>query len=215
VRACCRAGSDLLVYTGGLAAYPASIKRAIREKVKETAGRGRACLRVRSGLCIAMVIKRTQKKRVVEVTRKMTLGTLDPARKLLQASRGGTVLNTAFLERVNATVRERLATLTRTCRHAAHRVYPLETGMYLIGSIYNYCRPHQELSKRRTHGQQKQTPAMASGITDHLWSVSELLRNKAAPPPMPRAQTSGAPWQATIAYPNMPKRPRGRPRKIR
>src|SRR5438552_893046 len=46
VRACCRAGSELLVSTDGWAAYVGSIQRAFRDKVKETAGRGRACLRV-------------------------------------------------------------------------------------------------------------------------------------------------------------------------
>ncbi len=215
VRACCRAVSKVLVCTDGWAAYPASIKRAFRDKVKETAGRGRACLRVWSGLCIATVIKRTQNKRVVEVTRKMTLGTLDQASTLLQASRGGTVLNTAFIERFNATMRERLAALTRKCRHAAHRVYPLETGMYLVGSTYNFCCPHQELSKRRTSGQQQQTPAMASGITDHVWSVLELLRYKVALPPWVEPKRRGRPRKRPLLDPNMPKRPRGRPRTIR
>jgi len=215
VRACCRTGSNLLVCTDGWAAYPASIKRAFRDKVKETAGRGRACLRIWSGLCIATVIKRTEKKRIVEVTRKMTLGTLEQATKLLQASLGGTVLNTAFIERFNGTMRERLATLTRKCRHAAHRVYPLETGMYLIGSIYNFCCPHQELGKRRTSRQQQQTPAMASGITDHLWSVLELLRYQVAPPLWVEPKRRGRPRKRPLPDPNRPKRPRGRPCKIR
>jgi IS1 family transposase len=121
VRACCQPLRPILVCTDGWAAYPKSIQRAFREKVKKTAGRGRACLQVWSTLCIATVIKRTEKKRVVEVTRKMTRGTLPQAQKLLQASRGGTVLNTAFIERFNGTMRERLASLTRKCRHAAHR----------------------------------------------------------------------------------------------
>jgi hypothetical protein len=73
------------------------------------------------------------------VTRKMTQGTFERANNLLQPSRGGTVLNTAFIERFNATMREQLATLIRKCRHAAHRVYPLATGMYLIGPTYNFC----------------------------------------------------------------------------
>ena len=182
VRACCRAGSNLLVCTDGWAAYPASIKRAFRNRVKATAGRGRACLRVWSGLCIATVIKRMEHKHVVKVTRKMTMGTLESAHDLLQASGGGTALNTTFIERFNATMRERLATLTRRCRHEAHRIYLLETGMYLVGSTYNCC-PHQKLSKRRSPGQQKQTPAMASGITDYIWSVQELVSYKVASPP--------------------------------
>jgi hypothetical protein len=161
------------------------------------------------------VIKRTENKRVVEVTRKMSLGTLEHASNLLQASRGGTVLNTAFIERLNGTMRERLATLTRKCRHAAHRVHPLETGMYLIGTTYNFCCPHQELSKRSTPGQQKQTPAMASGITDHLWGVLELLRYKVAPPPWVKPKRRGRPRKRPLPDPDLPKRPQGRPRKIR
>ncbi len=60
VRACCQPLRALLVCTDGWNAYPGSIRRAFREKVKETAGRGRACLRVWPQLCIAIVIKRTR-----------------------------------------------------------------------------------------------------------------------------------------------------------
>jgi hypothetical protein len=54
--------------------------------VKEITGRGRACLRVWSQVCIAVVIKRAEKKRVVEITRKMAQGTLEQAQGLLSAS---------------------------------------------------------------------------------------------------------------------------------
>ena len=74
VRACAQAVRALLVATDGWSAYPNSIKRAFREKVKETAGRGRACLRVWKDLCIVTVIKRTEKHHVVEVTRRLTCG---------------------------------------------------------------------------------------------------------------------------------------------
>src|SRR5712691_997432 len=118
VRACCQPLRALLICTDGWNAYPGSIRRAFREKVKETAGGGRACLRVWPQLCIAVVIKRTKKMRVVEVTRQMALGTLKQAQVLLTASQGGTVLNTAFIERLNGTMRERLASLMRKCRQA-------------------------------------------------------------------------------------------------
>src|SRR2546429_5520823 len=94
VRTCCQPMRALLVCTDGWNAYPGSIRRAFRVKVKETAGRGRACLRVWPQLCIGVVIKRTAKKHVVEITRKMVQGTLDQAQALLSASQGGTVLNT-------------------------------------------------------------------------------------------------------------------------
>src|SRR5258708_1308638 len=107
VRACALRLQELLVATDGWAAYPNSIKRAFREKVKETAGRGRSCLRVWKDLCIVTVIKRAEKKRVVEVTRTLTFGNEEQANDLLQRSQGGSVWNTAFIERINGTFRER------------------------------------------------------------------------------------------------------------
>src|SRR5258708_33476786 len=112
----------VLVLTDGWAAYPGSIRRAFREKVKETVGVGRARLRVWPDLHIGTVIKRTEKKRLVEITRKMTHGRLEQAEQLLQFSSGGSVLNTAFIERLNATFRDRLPSLTRKSRHAASRL---------------------------------------------------------------------------------------------
>jgi IS1 family transposase len=180
VRRCALSLRPLLVLTDGWSAYPNSIRRAFREKVKRTAGVGRACLQVWPQLHIGTVIKRTQKKRVVEVTRRMAHGPLEPAEYLLQASQGGTVLNTAFIERLNATFRQRLANLTRRSRHAAQRLNTLETGMYLIGCTYNFCFPHHELSKTK-HVGSSCTPAMAAGLTDHIWSLSELLSYRRAP----------------------------------
>jgi len=213
VRACCRPLKAILVCTDGWAAYPGSIRRAFREKVKRTAGRGRACLQVWPQLCIATVIKRTEKKRVVEVLRKMTLGTLQQANALLQASLGGTVLNTAFIERFNGTMRERLAALTRKCRHAAHRLEALENGMYLIGCTYNFCFPHHELSQSK-HVGSPCTPAMAAGLTDHVWSVWEVLTYKVAPAPWVEPRRRGRPRKHPLPDPAVPKRPRGRPRKV-
>jgi transposase-like protein len=213
VRACCRPLQAILVSTDGWAAYPGSIKRAFREKVKRTAGRGRACLQVWSGLCIATVIKGTEKKRVVEVTRKMTRGTLEQANTLLQSSLGGTVLNTALIERFNGTMRERLASLTRKCRHAAERLEALETGMYLIGCTYNWCFPHHELSTSK-HVGSACTPAMAARLTDHVWSVWEVLTYKVAPPAWVEPKRRGRPRSRPVSEPAAPKRPRGRPRKV-
>jgi hypothetical protein len=87
VRACAQVGCALLVSTDGWNAYPKSIQRAFREKVKRMAGPGKACLVIWPALCIATVIKHTKKKRVVEVTRKMTRGSLEVAERLLQACR--------------------------------------------------------------------------------------------------------------------------------
>jgi IS1 family transposase len=209
VRVCSQPLCTLLVCTDGWAAYPNSIRRAFREKVKKTAGRGRACLVAWPNLVIATVIKRTEKKRVVEITRRMTQGLLSVAEKLLEQSRGGTVLNTAFIERLNGTMRERLASLTRKCRHAAHQLHALETGMYLIGCTYNFCFPHHELSSAKHFGFAC-TSAMAAGLTDHIWSIGEVLTYKLAPASWVEPKRSRK--KARID-PTLPKRPRGRPRK--
>jgi transposase-like protein len=73
-RACARAALPLLVCTDGWAAYPGSIGRAFREKVKRTVGPGRAMLTVWPELVIATVIKHTHKKRVVQIIRRITQG---------------------------------------------------------------------------------------------------------------------------------------------
>src|SRR5437588_4607417 len=198
VRSSCQPLRALLVCTDGWNAYPGSIRRAFREKVKVIAGCGRACLRVWPQLCIAVVIKRTEKKRVVEITRKMVQGTLEQAQTLLSASGGGTVLNTAFIERLNGTIRQRLASLTRKCRHAARRLAALESGMWLLGCTYNLCWPHHELSRQAAKAQERRgevllTPAMASGLTDHIWSIQELLSYRVAPLPWVEPKRRGRP----------------------
>jgi hypothetical protein len=80
----------------------------------------------------------------------MSHGTLEAAMRLLQRSGGGQRLNTSYIERESSTMRERLASLTRKCRHAAQRLQALETGMDLIGSTYNFCCDHQELNRDTT-----------------------------------------------------------------
>jgi transposase-like protein/IS1 family transposase len=213
VRACSQPLRALLVCTDGWASYPGSIRRAFREKVKKTTDKGRPCLVPWPNIVIATVIKRTEKKHVVEITRKMTQGLLSSAEKLLQQSRGGTVLNTAFIERLNGTMRERLASLTRKCRHAVHRLHALEAGMYLLGCTYNLCFAHHELSSAKHFGFPC-TPAMASGLTDHIWSVGEVLTFKVAPALWIGPKRRGRPRSRPLPDPMLPKRPQGRPRKV-
>ncbi|HEY1348419.1 MAG TPA: hypothetical protein VGF67_02190 [Ktedonobacteraceae bacterium] len=198
VRRCAKLLRPLLVCTDGWAASPGSIRRAFREKVKRAAGRGRTALIAWPDVLIATVLKHTKKRRVVEITRRMTQGTLERAEAILAQSGGGSVLNTAFIERLHATFRERLATLTRRCRHAAQRLEALEAGMYLIGCIYNWCVVHDELSSSKHFGTLT-TPAMAAGLTDHRWSIHDLLLFKLAPPAWVEPKRRGRPVQAVTA----------------
>jgi transposase-like protein len=215
VRRCCKSLCELLVCTDGFAAYPNSTRRAFREKVKMTAGRGRCCLEVWKDLHIGTVIKRTVKMHLKEVLREMAHGSLEKAMKILESSRGGTMLNTSFIERFNGTMRERLAALTRKCRHTSANIHAFHTGMYLIGCTYNFCWPHHELSKSVSKGGfgTPYTPAMATGLTDHVWSILELLSYKVVPHPLPVPKKRGRPRTKPLPDPSVPKKPQGRPRK--
>lgn len=212
VRRCAAGVRPLLVLTDGWAAYPGSIGRAFRQKVKQTAGVGRASLQVWPALHIGTVIKHTKKKRVVQITRRMAHGLLEKAQDLLRLSGGGTVLNTAFIERLNGTFRERLASLTRKSRHAARRREALEAGMYLIGCSYNFCFPHHELSKT-THVGSPCTPAMAAGLSDHVWSLFQLLNYRIAPPPWSEPKRRGRPRKHAAPNKAVRRHPRVRLRK--
>jgi transposase-like protein/IS1 family transposase len=200
--------SAILVCVDGWPAYPHSIERAFRSKVKRTVGKGRCCLVIWSDLVIGQVIKRHHKHRVVEVERRLLRGDPHQAQELLHTTSGCKVLNTAYIERLNGTMRERLAQLTRKCRHAACRLETLRAGMFLLGVTYNVCWPHQQLSTNH----RQISPAMASGLTDHLWSLFELLRYKVPPEPWQEPKKRGRKRTKPLPDPNRPKRPRGRPR---
>jgi transposase-like protein/IS1 family transposase len=212
VHRCAQAVRPLLVCTDGWAAYPGSIRRAFREKLKRTRGRGRTALVAWPELLIATVMKQTKNRRVVEIIRHMTQGSFERAEALLAQSKGGSVLNTAFIERLNATFRERLATLTRRCRHAAHRLEALETGMYLIGCVYNLCVVHDELSSSKHLGSAC-TPAMAAGLTNRVWSVKEVLTFQVAPAPWvePKRRGRHRKGQAPVRTPSSRHPPHLRP----
>ena len=215
VKACCQSLVAVLVLTDGWSAYPGSIRRAFREKVKSVAGRGRSRLQAWPEILIGTVIKKTVKKRVVEVIRRVRQGGTEAVSALLTASAGGKQLNTAFIERLNATFRERLASLTRRCRHAARKVSRLEAGMWLVGCTYNFCWPHHELSRRAAKAQDRPgdvplTPAMASGLTDHVWSVRELLAFRIPPPTWVAPKRRGRPRTRSEAC-KRPVSPRPRP----
>ena len=95
------------------------------------------------------------------------------------------MLNTVYIERLNATFRARLAVLVRRTRGAARCHARLHAGMYLVGTVYNFCTYHASLlssSAATTSGLLPRTPAMAAGITSHRWSMSEVLEYRVPPP---------------------------------
>ncbi len=173
----CAAPRPLLVCTDGLCSYIRAIRETFRDPVPTGKG-GRPRLRPWRNVLIAQVVKRYERRRVVETERRIVDGTPARVETLRRRSQGGGVINTAYIERLNATFRARLASLTRRGRALARRTLTLQHGMYLIGTVYNFCTPHESLCVAGG----KQTPAMAAGITNHCWTIRELLAFHVPPP---------------------------------
>ena len=115
----CAARRPLLICTDGFRAYPRAIREAFRDALP-TGKPGRPRLRLWKTLAIAQVVKHYVQRRVVRVERRIVVGTAAQVEKLRRRSQGGPgVLNTAYIERLNATFRERLAALTRRGRALA------------------------------------------------------------------------------------------------
>jgi transposase-like protein len=165
----CAARRPLLICTDGLVSYIRAIRETFRDPIRTGQG-GRPRLRPWRNVLIAQVVKRYERRRVVETERRIVAGTPARVETLRRRSQGDGVINTAYIERLNATFRERLAPLARRCRALARQTRTLHEGMFVVGTVYNFCTPHESL-----HAGQKTTPAMAAGITDHCWTMQELL----------------------------------------
>ena len=191
-------GMAFLVCVDGLASYVTAFTRVFRDPVR--AGRaGRPRLVAIPGLLLGQVIKHHSGRRLVGVTRRVVLGTAAAIAAVLTATGTGTGINTSYIERLNATFRGALGTLTRRGRAIAHAEGTLSAGMYLVGCASNFCWDHDSLRQAGGDAEgskwRPRTPAMAAGLADHRWTMREVL---GYPIPLP-------PWVA-------PKR-RGRPPK--
>jgi transposase-like protein len=191
VRACA-IPAPLLMAVDGLAAYVKAFRKALRSP--EHKGKvGRPRMVAWSGVVLGQVVKQYQKRRVVGVVRRLGQGTEEELSRLIATTQGKGVLNTAYIERLNASFRALLAPLTRRTRNLVRRQQLLHAGMYMVGTVYNFCSYHTSLTGA---GGGQLTPAMAAGITDHRWSVGELLWYRIAPtpwrPPKKRGRRSRA-----------------------
>jgi transposase-like protein len=188
----------ILFCTDGLASYPKAILKVFREKEPRSSG-GRCCLIEWPNLLIAQLIKQYEEGRVTGLTRHIYQGTKEAVASVINSTQGQGDINTAFIERLNGTFRSRLGSLVRRSRSLARQSQTLHYGMYLVGCVYNFCTEHQSLRLPGLvggHKWLKRTPAMASGITDHCWSVDELLVYKVPPPRWKPPRQRGRPSDA-------------------
>jgi hypothetical protein len=108
----------------------------------------------------------------------------------------GWQINTAFVERLNLSIRQHVAAVgrrvTTLCKHEAG----IRQQLALYHVYHNFCLPHASIrlplpQPEPTHGSgsatrwQPRTPAMAAGLTDHVWTLREVLLFRVPPWPQP------------------------------
>jgi transposase-like protein len=182
----------------GLSTYVKAIQRAFRTPLRT--GKPGAPRKIAwPDVSIVQVIKR-RAQGVLSIERRIRQGDPQQVQQVIDASQGGRGgINTAFIERLNATFRQCLACLARRTRALARTAATLEHGMYLVGCLYNFCSPHQSLRLPLVvngRGQRRwvqRTPALAAGLTDHIWLVYELLSFKVPPAPFQPQKRRGRP----------------------
>lgn len=194
----------LLLAVDGLSFYVDAFQNAFRSPLPQPGRRrGRPRLIEWSGVAIVQVIKR-RTAAGLHIERRVVQGCSQQIERLRQLTQGGPgVINTAYIERLNATFRLRLSWLTRRTRMLAQQTETLEAGMYIVGCFYNLYDWHHSLRLRLLVGRHgykwvQRTPAMAAALTDHRWTVDELLRYQVPPPRWSPPKRCGRPSKETL-----------------
>jgi len=146
-------------------------------------------------LLYAQVIKTMRRRRLVRVSHRVVLGTLEAVQQVLAAC--GWQIQTAFVERLNLSLRQRVAAIGRRSATTCKGEEGLRQQLALFQVYHNFVLPHASLRQalaaplptNRTRSAKVWlpcTPAMAAGLTDHVWSLREVLRYRVPPWPQPQ-----------------------------
>ena len=132
---------------------------------------------VNEDLDYATVHKTRDKGRVVKVETKIVFGSAQRINKRMKHSPSKTI-NTSYVERSNLNWRVWDAHLTRKSLTFAKSFEWLRAKFSICVAFYNLIRPHESLSRKADRTFIPTTPAMVAGITNHLWTIEELLNHK-------------------------------------
>jgi IS1 family transposase len=147
-------------------------------------------------LLYAQVVKSYRRRRIVGVTHRVVFGSRLAIEQML--ARCGWTINTAFVERLNLDIRQGVAAIGRRVNTLCQGEAGLRDQLALFQVYHNFVRPHASLRQplsvpEVTNGRGSAklwrpcTPAMAAGLTDHVWSLREVLMFRV--PPWPQLQT--------------------------
>jgi IS1 family transposase len=184
-----------LFTTDGLAHYQTALLTHFGHWLQSPTPSGRTlkpCWFPLPGLLYAQFIKHRRRRRIVCIKQRLVFGDRQQLHKVLD--RLGWKINTAFVERLNLTIRQHIPALGHRVIQRAHSATGLSHQVDLFLIYYNFCLPHTSLrlplatpQLTRGQGSLKQkldcTPAMAAGLTDHVWSLREVLLYRVPPWP--------------------------------
>jgi transposase-like protein/IS1 family transposase len=122
------------------------------------------------------LVKRKERRTVTFTITRMLWGKRSELYELLEAHGFRRLIQTAFIERLNLTIRQGVAALTRRTWSLPQSDTHLLKHVEWWRAYYHWIRPHQTLTERVSGEKPRQrTPAMALGLTDHVWTVGEFL----------------------------------------
>ena len=147
-------------------------------------------------LLYAQVIKTVRRRLLVSVKHRVVFGSFEAVQQVLAAR--GWQINTAFVERLNLSLRQRVAAMGRRSARPCKSEDGLRQQLGLFQVYHNFVLPHASLRQALaepvpTNGSgaakvwRPCTPAMAAGLTDHVWGLREVLMFRV--PPWPQPQT--------------------------
>jgi IS1 family transposase len=145
-------------------------------------------------LLYAQVVKTIHRRRLVQVRHRVVFGTLEAINDVLAPH--GWHINTAFVERINLSIRQHVAAVGRRVSTLCKGEDGGRQQLALYHVYYNFCLPHASLRQPLpqpvpTNGMGSATqwrpctPAMAAGLTEHVWTLREVLLFRVPPWPQP------------------------------
>lgn len=151
----------------------------------------------RTELLYAQVVKSYRRRRIVGVNYRVVFGTMERVQQVLSAC--GRKINTAFVERLNLDIRQRVAAVGRRVNTLCQGEDGIRQQLTVYHAYYNFCLPHSSLRQallvpEPTNGSGSAkvwrpcTPAMAAGLTEHVWSLKEVLLYRVPPWPQPQVR---------------------------
>jgi len=125
----------------------------------------------------AKVCKKRKNGRIIEVIQRIVYGDPVEVMRLLGVDFGGKI-NTAYIERINLTIRNSLARFVRKSMNCSKILGRHTHALDFFQAWYNFVKPHKSLRLEVNQGRKRwmqKTPAMAEGLVDHVWTIKELM----------------------------------------